>query len=235
MLLGALAEKRFEEITDEITGGGLLRIEDHRPSRTDTDYRLLNGGGKPICRMNIKFHGTLFRDATRYVGLAPEDCFPLATYKINNALKRQAREGLPYVFLILSVPELSAGDVGKLVPDEYVWALTALKGKMAVEEKIVEVLRARASEVKFRPIFEKMPEGQFRVLGAQKAYNLLKEKLFDRVHALSLKGFNRRFRNAEVDMHFSMSQEMTPARTFLELVKKESPQKAAVLLDRGGY
>lgn len=235
MLLGALAERRFEEITDEITGGGVLKIEDHRPSRTDTDYRLLNGGGKPICRLNIKFHGTLFRDARRYVDLEPEDCFPLATYKINNALKRQEGEGLPYVFLVLSVPDLSAGDVGKLVPDEYVWTLAALKGKMVVEERIVEVLRARADEARFRPIFEKMPEGQFRVLGAQKAYNLLKEKLFDRVHALSLKGFTRRFRNAEVDMHLSLPQEMTPVRAFLELIMKESPQKAAVLLYRGDY
>lgn len=40
MLLGALAERRFEELSDEITGPGVLKVEDHRPSRTDTDYRL---------------------------------------------------------------------------------------------------------------------------------------------------------------------------------------------------
>lgn len=88
ILLGVLAERRFEELSDEITGAGVLRIEDHRPSRTDTDYRLLNGQGNPICRLNIKFHGTFFRDARRYVGLEPDDCFALATYKINNAVRR---------------------------------------------------------------------------------------------------------------------------------------------------
>jgi len=63
----------------------------------------------------------------------------------------------------------------------------------------------------------------------------LHEKLFERVHALSLKGFTRRFRNAEVDMHFSLSGELTPVRTFFELLIQESPQRVAVGLDRGDY
>ncbi len=235
MLLGALAERRFEGLSEEITGPGVLRVEDHRPSRTDTDYRLLNGHGNPICRLNIKFHGTLFRDARRYVGLDPADCFALATYKINNALRRQEAERLPYVFLVLSVPELSAPEVARLVPSDYVWTLAVLKGKRIVEEAIVERLRAADHRERFQSIFQKMPEGKFRIISARKAYNLLREKLFDRVHALSLKGFTRRFRNAEVDMHFSLSKELTPLRTFFELLIKESPQRVAVGLDRGDY
>jgi hypothetical protein len=54
--------------------------------------------------------------------------------------------------------------------------------------------------------------------------------MFHRAHALSLRGFTRRFRNAEVDMHLSLSQELTPVRAFLELVVRESPQRAAVKL-----
>lgn len=235
MLLGALAERRFEEISAEITGGGVLRIEDHRPSRSDTDYRLLNGQGNPMCRLNIKFHGTLFRDAKRYVGLDPDDCFALATYKINNALKRQQQERLPYVFLILSVPDLNAAEVGRVVPDDFVWTLAVLQGKRVVEEAIVERLRGAEHRDRFQPIFERMPEGQFRLISAMKAYKLLGEKFFERVQALTLKGFTRRFRNAEVDMHFSLSQELTPVRTFLELVMRESPQKFAVRLYIGDY
>jgi hypothetical protein len=235
MLLGALAERRFEELNDEITGGGVIRIEDHRPSRTDTDYRLLNGQGNPICRLNIKFHGTLFRESLRFVGLEPEDCFALATYKINNALKRQDEERLPYVFLILSVPELSAAEVGRLIPEDYVWVLAVLQGKRAVEEAIVARLRAPDFRKLFHPIFEKMPVGQFRVISAKKAYRLLSEKLFERVHALTLRGFTRRFRNAEVDMHFSLSQDLTPLRTFLELLVSQSPQRFAVSLYIGDY
>lgn len=235
MLLGALAERRFEELTESITGGRVLKIEDHRPSRTDTDYRLLNGNDSPICRLNIKFHGTLFRDAPRYVWLEPQDCFALVTYKINNALKRQDSERLPYVFLVLSVPDLSSADVGKLIPDDYVWALAVLKGKRSLEEAIVDHLRSPDYLDRFRPIFERMPEGQFRIISAKKAYRLLTERLFERVHALSLKGFTRRFRNAEIDMHFSLSTELTPIRTFLELLVRESPQKFAVSLYIGDY
>jgi hypothetical protein len=80
-----------------------------------------------------------------------------------------------------------------------------------------------------------MPEGQFRVISVKKADNLLRENLFERVHALSLKSFTRRFRNAEVDMHFSLSNELTPVRRFLELLVAESPQKFAVRLYTGDY
>jgi hypothetical protein len=235
MLLGVLAERRFEELSNQITGGGVLRIEDHRPSRTDTDYRLLNGSNNPICRFNIKFHGSLFREARRFVGLDPEDCFALATYKINNALRRQEEEKLPYIFLVLSVPDLSAADVGRLVPDDYVWALAVLEGRMVIEETIVARFLRSDYLPRFRPIFDRMPEGQFRVISAKKADKILRGRLFERVHALSLKGFTRKFRNAEVDMHFSLSQELTPVRTFLELLIKESPQKFAVRLYIGDY
>jgi hypothetical protein len=235
MLLGALAERRFEEISKEIAGEGVLRVEDHRPSRSDTDYRLLNGNDNPICRLNIKFHGSLFRDAPRYVGLQPDDCFALATYKIQNARRRQEQDNLPYVFVVLSVPELSATDVGRLVPDDYVWAVAVLGGKRVVEEEVVARLRSPDHLERFTPVFEKMPDGKFRVISASKTYQLLRDKLFERVHALSLKSFTRRFRNAEVDMHLSLSTELTPARTFFELLVKESPQKFAVMLYRGAY
>jgi hypothetical protein len=235
MLLGTLAERRFEEISDDVTGRGVLCVEDHRPSRSDTDYRLLNGNGNPICRLNIKFHGTVFRDAPRYVGLEPHDCFALATYKINNALKRQEEDRLPYVFLVLSVLDLNIAAVAHLVPDDYVWALAVLNGKRVVEEEIVERLRSGEHRARFEPVFARMPDGVFRVISAAKAYKLLKDKLFERVHALTLKNFTRRFRNAEVDMHLSLSDELTPVRTFLELLVKESPQKFAVRLYIGDY
>ena len=133
------------------------------------------------------------------------------------------------------MPDLSAADVGRLVPDDYVWALAAIGGKMTVEEEIVSRLLRPDYLSQFHSIFDRMPEGQFRVISAKKASKLLIEKLFQRVHALSLKGFTRKFRNAEVDMHFSLSQELTPVRTFLQLLIEESPQKFAVRLYTGDY
>jgi hypothetical protein len=234
ILLGVLAEKRFEELINSIAGGK-IRIEDHRPSRTDTDYRLLNGDGRPVCRFNIKFHGTLFRSARDYVGLEPQDCFALATYKIRNALRRQTEEALPYVFVVLSVLDLNAGDVGKLIPDDYVWALSLLKGKRVVEEAIADRLRTADYITTFEPILARMPEGEFRVISAEKTNRLLREKLFERVHALTVKSFTRTFRNAEVDMHFSLSTELTPVPEFFHALLQDSPQKFAVRLYRGDY
>jgi hypothetical protein len=135
----------------------------------------------------------------------------------------------------LTVPDLNASDVGLFIPADYVWALALLGGKMSFEEAIVSRLLRPDYLPQFQPIFDHMPEGQFRVISAMKASRLLHEKLFERVHALSLKGFTRKFRNAEVDMHFSLSQELTPVRTFLEILIRESPQKFAVRLDTGDY
>ena len=131
--------------------------------------------------------------------------------------------------------DLSAADVGRLVPDDYVWALAAIGGRMTVEEAIVSRLLRPDYLPQFRSIFDRMPEGQFRVISAKKASKLLLEMLFQRVHALSLKSFTRKFRNAEVDMHFSLSQELTPVRTFLQLLIEESAQKFAVRLYTGDY
>jgi len=237
MLLSLLAERRFIQLSNEITGAGVLKIEDHRPSRTDTDFRLMNGGGRPLCRLNIKFHGTAFREARRYVGLEPNDCFPLATYKINNADRRQHAENLPYVFVVLTALDLSAAEVARNVSDDYVQALVVMRqiistGKLALEERVVERLLASDQLPQFESILTRMPEGQFRVLSASRAMDLLKKQLFERIHALSLGGFTRKFRNAEVDMHFSLAQDLTPVRTFLELTH-ESPQVFAIKLWRG--
>lgn len=106
---------------------------------------------------------------------------------------------------------------------------------MAVEEAIVARLLREDYLPGFRPFFDRMPEGQFRVISAKKADKLLREMLFERVHAQSLKGFTRKFRNAEVDMHLSLTQELTPVRTFLELLVQESPQRFAVRLYIGDY
>jgi hypothetical protein len=237
MLLSLLAERRFIQLSNEITGAGVLKIEDHRPSRTDTDFRLMNGGGRPLCRLNIKFHGTAFRESRRHVGLEPDDCFPLATYKINNAEKRQKAEDLPYVFVVLTALDLASAEVARIVPDDYVQALVIMQravstGKLALEERVVGRLLAADQLPRFESILGRMPEGQFRVLSASRAMTLLQAQLFERVHALSLKAFTRKFRNAEVDMHFSLSRELTPVRAFLQLTR-ESPQVFAVKLWRG--
>jgi hypothetical protein len=138
MLLGELAERHFENVAARLVGEQGYRIEDQRVGRTDTDYRLLTPDGRALFRLNIKFHGTLFAQAKEYVDLEPSDCFALATYKISAALKKQDEEGLPYLFLIVSVPDFPSETIQRSVDDDWVW-LASVRGR-ATEEAIVRRL-----------------------------------------------------------------------------------------------
>ena len=112
LLLGRCAEIAFEQIYKAEMHSEEFELRDLREGRTDTDYRLYNGRGRPIYRVNIKFHGSQFRRAPEMVGLHSSDCFALATYKIHSAIEKQKQEGLPYFFAIVGVPNLTGAAVG---------------------------------------------------------------------------------------------------------------------------
>jgi hypothetical protein len=228
ILLGQLAEEHFETVSIRLLGEAGFTVDDQRLERTDTDYRLLSGDGRPICRLNIKFHGTLFKQAAEYVGLEPSDCFALATYKIHGALVRQEDERLPYAFLIISVPDFPREAIERHVSDDWAW-LASHAGRL-VEERIAARL---ATESWCEAIRARIRESEFRVLSARRADRLLRENLFRRVHALRLRAFNQLFRGAEINMHLSLSQEMIGYAQFLEVLKDRGALELAVRLERG--
>jgi hypothetical protein len=116
LLLGRCAEIAFEQIYKSEMHSEEFELRDLREGRTDTDYRLHNGRGRPIYRVNIKFHGSLFRRAPDLVGLDSADSFALATYKIHSAIEKQKQEGLPYFFAIVGVPNLTGESAGRDIP-----------------------------------------------------------------------------------------------------------------------
>ncbi len=146
LLVGALAERAFEKIYKETMGTDDLILEDAREARNETDYRVLNGRRRPVFRINIKFCGTLFRNARDLVGLDPEDCLALATYKIHQGLQKHENERLPYVFVIVGVPGLTGASVGRAVPEDLahlvslIHAAKRVAGKRAIEERVVASL-----------------------------------------------------------------------------------------------
>lgn len=240
LLLGQAAEKAFESIFREELESHELEMRDLREGRSDTDYRLYNGQGRPVYRVNIKFHGALFRRAPELVGIDPNDCFALATYKICGALKKQETEGLPYIFAVVGVRSLSGDDVGVRLPGRYVEATAYIyqapraSGKRDFEEKIV----ARISQQRLDPfdeLYEAIHSADWFVISARKADLLVRKKLYERVYALRVPRFTQQFRGAEVDMHFSLSADMTPLRDFLGTVREEGHPKAASMLERGNY
>lgn len=238
LLLAALAERTFENLYRKTLGSEELHLEDQRTGYTETDYRVLNGSRRPVFRLNIKFHGTLFQNAKDMVGLEPEDCFALATYKVWQGMQRQQAELLPYVFAIVSVPGLTADIVGTTLPDRLVhlaaFAYSAQSaGKRNVEDAIVEhlIVDAQPNEVA-GPITDhaaRIEAAAWRVISARKADKLLRDLLFDRVFAVR----QRSFAQTQVNMHFSLSKDLTPLTEFLDMWRERGPQGLASILERG--
>jgi hypothetical protein len=79
LVVGRAAEFVFENIYKRELGDSEFTIADQRQSRSETDYRMLDGSSRPVYRLNVKFFGSVFRAAQQYVQLDQNDCFPLAT------------------------------------------------------------------------------------------------------------------------------------------------------------
>lgn len=232
LVLGTLAEQAFEDIYHRELGASEFRLDDYRGSRNDTDYRLLNGGGRPLFRINSKFHGSQFRRAKELVGLEPADCFALATYKIWSAIEKQRAESLPYLFIVISSPITSESVVNE-VPGEVrelvrlVHAAEKAEGKRDLEERIVNGLLLADSGAfgeRVRQWREQLAASRWRVLSAWRADKLLRDLLFDRVFAVRTRNFTQSFRNAELDMHFSLANDMIPLEEMLRILKSEGSQ-----------
>jgi hypothetical protein len=237
LILGRAAEVAFEEIYKKDVGTAEFRLVDQRRTRSDTDYRMLNGSGRPVWRINIKFHGSPFRKAVEYVGLETEDCFPLATYKIFQALQKQDAEHLAYVFLIVNVPDLTAKSVGNQFAEEEMATLLDLlvsptSGKRDLEDRFTQVLVDRQHPI-FVHALERIREAKWYVLSARRADNLLRKKLFERVYAVRVPGFARLFGRAELDMHFSLKEDLRDLHGFLKELHDGGLQRASSKLERG--
>jgi hypothetical protein len=240
LLLGRCAEIAFERIYKEEMHSEEFELRDLREGRTDTDYRLHNGRGRPIYRVNIKFHGSPFRRASEMVGLNPADCFALATYKINSAIEKQRQEGLPYFFAIVGVPHLTGQSVGRELPPFLVETVALIdqapkgKSKRDLEDAIVQMLVNDGHPV-FGTTLQRILTADWYVLSARRADKLLRELLFERVFALRMRSFARVFGRAELDMHFSLSKDLTPLKQFLATLREGGPQRVTTLMERGDY
>lgn len=240
LIVGRCAEITFEEMYKEHMHTTELELRDLREGRSDTDYRLFNGKGRPVYRINIKFHGSLFRRAQEMVGLEPTDCFALATYKIHGALQKQEKDELPYIFVIVSVPDLTAESIGAGVPamlQEFVARVTVserVARKRDIEDQVVRVLEEEGHDA-FAATRRRIADARWFVLGAKKAAHLLREQLFERVFALRTRNFSRQFRGAELDMHFSLARDLTPLSTYLDMLRDAGYPRVTTLLERGDY
>lgn len=243
LIIGNLAERVFEDTYRRTVGTSELQLQDDRSGGGDTDYLVLNGQGRRVFRLNIKFHGSQFRNAQDLVGLAPEDCFALATYKIHSALQKQEREHLPYIFVVVGVPNLTGAVVGATIPADIAEIATRIRhatrvqGKRKVEDAIVEAITSRPRDFGLSETLDKflmqIRNAGWRVISARRANDLLRTLLFERVYALRMRGFAMNYRGAEVDMHFSISRDLQPLEEMLEVLRDHGLPGLSVRLERG--
>jgi hypothetical protein len=238
LILGRAAELAFEDIYRTEMGGAEFQLHDDREGRTDTDYRMTNGGGRPLYRINIKFFGSTFRRGAELVGLQPHDCFPLATYKIYQAMQKQEREHLPYIFTIVGVPDLNAGTIAEVISEDSVRPLARLlaskklQRKRDFEDRAVDRIVAEKSPA-FVSAYSAIRGASWYVVSARRATNLLRDMMFQRVYALRVRNFAQQFRAAEVDMHYSLSGDLMPLLQFLSILREQGQTTAASMLERG--
>jgi hypothetical protein len=175
------------------------------------------------------------------VGLDPEDCFPLATYKIFSALQKQMEEDLPYFFAVASVPNLTAVSIQNQLPANEVEIVALVSkservtgNKRKMEEKVVERV-VSAHGPAFADLYKRIRDTDWHIISARKAHELLRTLFAERVFALTVRNFTRRYRNAEVDMHFSLKNDLIPIKEFLRTLKEEGQTKIAGLLTGGKW
>jgi hypothetical protein len=243
LMIGRLAEQVFEDKWLAALGDDDLRLRDDRGARTDTDFLVEDESGRQVFRLNIKFHGSRFQKAQEMVGLDPEDTFALATYKIHGALLKQEAEHLPYIFVVIGVSGLSGAQVGALVPKSIIdfvdlaSSSPKVSGKRSIEERAVQAVLERPArhgvDLQVASIMSQLANAEWRVISARRANNLLRDLLFERAYALRVRGFAQNYRGAELDMHFSVSQDLHPLQELLDTLGTHGMPGLVSRLERG--
>jgi hypothetical protein len=239
LVLGQAAETAFEDIYRSEMGQEVeFKLVDLREGRSDTDYRVLNGKGRGIFRLNIKFFGSTFRRGAELVGLEPEDCFPLATYKILSAVEKQTAEHLPFVFTVVGVPNLTAISMRSYFSEDDITTIALItkskkvSGKRNLEEKVVNRLVDQKSKA-FTEAYNRIRSAEWYIISARRADDLFRKMFIERVYALRVRNFAKVFGGAEVDMHFSLKNDLTSLKELFKILRDEGPVKTGGLLERG--
>jgi hypothetical protein len=229
LLLGRLGENYFErliktklpgvELRSHTAASHLIEQEERKYGITNYDVLLQ---GKNLFHANIKVHATQFREAQRMVGLDPDNCFPLAVYKILSGSGEQRRTNIPFLFLVFI-----CWDLRKTIA-QYTSALEEPlqqrvgkafgKGKRdrAKQDALVnEIVSLWQGNDTWSMLLRELEKSEHRVISPEKALHLLIENIEERCPALVIP----RFRFAgEINMHLAIREEMTDLEDFFKAI-----------------
>lgn len=236
LLVGAVAEREFQRRYRAIMQGQEFSFQDQRSGSNETDFLILNGAGRPAFRITIKAHGTFFQRAKKFVGLEPEECFALATYKIRDAVRMSQEESLTFLFAVVSSPALAAGPIADSLPGHVrLLADTSglckgITGWRSIEDAIVGWMLGRSADEASTRLVETLSKAvraaEWRVISAARAYHLLLAMLWERVPAVSKRNFGAD-PMSQPNMHFSLRGDMIGLDEFLLLLRDHGLQHVA--------
>lgn len=235
LVLGTVAEQEFEQRYRAAMQGQDFGFEDQSSAGTETDFLVLNGKGRRAFRINIKAHGTFFKEAQKFVGLAPEDTFALATYKIKDANRKSKDEALPFLFAVVSSEDLGSGGIASNLPPEVAYLADSLslykgiKGLRAIENALVATMldpNGYGTSPLVVSLRQAVQAATWRVISAVKADHLLTTLMWERVPAVS-KRTNLGGNQSQPNMHFSLSGDMIPLDELLVLLRDHGIQHVA--------
>lgn len=235
LVVGRVAELEFERRYRAVMKGQEFDFEDQSRGGTETDFLVLNGHGRRAFRINIKAHGTFFKEARKFVGLEPDDTFALATYKIRDANRRSKEEALPFLFAIVSSERLATGPIAARLPAEVGLILDRLtlyknvKGLRALENALVEVMvdpREYGADPLVADLWAAVREANWRVISAVKAEHLMTELMWQRVPAMAQRNFSGS-RESQPNMHFPLGQDMIDLDDLLAVLRAHGIQHVA--------
>lgn len=232
LLVAQLGEEIFEPLVAQPVREMGYEVLDRRTEHAEQDFDIRDPQGAMAISVNVKVHSSQFRNAPDVVKLAADDCFALALYKILSAFKQTRETQVPFLFLVSIrwgiVEEVIARvppDLGEIV--ELVFRARA-QGKRRAEDRLVQHAVGRLHETGIWDELIAMltSEGDHRVLSARKALDLFMDRFDPRCPALSIREFGRAFGGqrgvaAEINMHFSISEEMVPLDRMLSNLERE--------------
>jgi len=227
LILGRLGENYFERLIEERLPGMELRSHTAAPQlieRVERKYGITNYDvlleGEKLFHVNIKVHATQFREARRMVGLDPENCFPLAVYKILSGLGEQRRTGILFVFLVFirwDMRETVSRHVEGLERSlqERIAGVFRRRDRAKQDDLVNDLVARWEEDGTWQGLLKELEESEQRVISPEKALQLLIENI-ERCPALVIP----RFRFAgEINMHLAIREEMTDLEDFLRAIE----------------
>ena len=203
-----ITEHRFIELLEQLQESRpAVRYRDEREgAHTLTDFTLCEGAMElPV---NVKNAGTRFEQAANLVGLQPDDCVPIPAYKAHAAV-----EAAPNLLYVVSVDYGLVGRLDGLMPNLFnraesiVWHLLNRYAGPRVRdaEDLFVFGTVRGNWERLREIAGRNP---FHVISARKAIRIL-HSMPRRTPGIGLRAWGTGA-TAEVNVHVSIEQDMTP-------------------------